>query len=214
MTTKVRRTDDFELDGTGTAAAWEAAAWLDVPLVGEGEGHATRAKLLHSATGIYGLFDCEDRRLTCTDLRDGDDLWLEDVVEAFFWPEESQRAYFEYEVSPLGVELPLLVSNHGGTFMGWSPWHYAGERRVRRATAVRGGVREPGAAVTGWSAEFFVPFALLQGLANVPPAAGTRWRLNLCRIDHDGGAPRLSSWSAGITDTFHAIERFGTAVFA
>ena len=213
MTMTVSRTDDFELDGTGSAAAWAAATWLDVPPIGGG-GHGTRAKLLYSATGIYCLFDCDDGRLSCTELRDGDDLWHEDVVELFLWPDESSRVYFEYEISPLGVELPLLVSNHRGTFMGWSPWHYEGERRVRRATAVHGGSKEPGAAVTRWSAEVFVPFALLRGLGNVPPTAGTRWRANLCRIDHDGGVPRLSSWSAGITDTFHAIDRFGTMVFA
>ena len=213
MNTTVRRTDDFDLDGTGTASAWDAADWLAIGSVDGAPGHATRAKLLYSPRGLYGLFDCADGRLTCTDLRDGDDLWDEDVVELFLWPDESQPAYFEYEVSPLGRELPLLVSNHRGTFMGWSPWHYEGERRARRATAVRGGPKEPGAAVAGWSAEVFVPFALLQGLGNVPPTAGTRWRANLCRIDHDGGTPRLWSWAGGIIDTFHAIERFGAMVF-
>ena len=136
------------------------------------------------------------------------------MIEAFFWPDERQRLYFEYELSPLGRELPLLVPNHRGAFMGWAPWHYAGGRRVRRATAVRGGPAEPGAAVTGWSAEFFLPFALLAGLGNVPPVAGTRWRANLCRIDHDGGARRLSSWADGTGGSFHAIEAFNTLVFA
>jgi len=208
MHTTVNRTDDFEVDGTGAAPAWQSAAWLPVAPIDRFDTHATRAKLLYSARGLYGLFDCADDRIACTDLRDGDDLWTEDVVELFLWPDESQRVYFEYELSPLGRELPLLVSNAAGTFMGWSPWHYDGDRRVRRATAVRGR-----AATTGWSAEFFVPFALLRGLANVPPIPGTRWRANLCRIDHDAGSPRLFSWATGITTSFHAIEKFGTLTF-
>jgi hypothetical protein len=170
--------------------------------------------MLWSTTGLYVLFDCVDGRLACTgDLRDGDDLWTEDVVELFLWPDESARVYFEYEVSPLGRELPLLVSNASGAFMGWSPWHYEGNRRVRKATAVRGGPAEPGATMTGWTAEVFVPFSLLRGLGNVPPNVGTAWRMNLCRIDHDGGTPRLFSWADGITNSFHAIERFRTVVF-
>ena len=208
MVVTVNAADDFELDGTGQATAWGRAEWLLVPAVDGAPTHQTRAKLLHSPAGLYCLFDCADDRITCTDLRDGDDLWTEDVVEMFLWPDGSQRVYFEYELSPRGQELALLVSNDGTTFMGWSPWHYEGERRVRRATALR-----EGGNGTGWSAEFFVPFALLRGLGQVPPTTGTRWRANLCRVDHDGGTPRLFSWSEAITTTFHAIDRFNTLVF-
>ncbi len=214
MRATVHRTEDFELDGHGTAAGWATAEWVDVPPVDGRPGHATRAALLYSATGIYGRFTCDDGRLSCTDLADGDDLWTEDVVEAFFWPDERQRLYLEYEISPLGRELTLLVPNHGGAFMGWAPWHYRGDRRVRRATSVTGGPTAAGAAVTGWAAEFFVPFALLVGLGNVPPAAGTRWRANLCRVDHDDGSARLYSWATGTGGSFHAIEAYPTLVFA
>jgi hypothetical protein len=214
MHATVHRTTDFDLDGTGSAPAWAAAEPITIPPVDGQPGHATTAALLYSPTGLYARFQCNDHRLACSGrLADGGDLWHEDVVEAFFWPEELQRLYFEYELSPLNRELPLLVANHAGTFMGWSPWHYEGDRRLRNATSVRGGRAEPGAAIAGWSAEFFLPFTLLQGLGNVPPTPGTRWRANLCRIDHDTGTPRLHSWSAGITNTFHAIERFGTLTF-
>jgi hypothetical protein len=54
------------------------------------------------------------------------DLWNEDVVEAFFWTDESNPIYFEYELSPLNYELPILVPNNKGKFLGWLPWHYEG----------------------------------------------------------------------------------------
>ena len=202
----VRPTADFD---PADAAAWTVAEWVDVPAVDGLPGHATRAAALYSAAHLYVRFDCDDDRLACSGtLADGDDLWTEDVVELFLWPDERQRLYFEYELSPLGRELALLVPNRGGAFMGWRPWHYVGDRRVRRTTTVRGGP-----AVTGWTATMAVPFALLVGLCDAP-GPGTRWRGNLCRIDHDAGVPRLFSWAAGLTDSFHAIDRFGTFAFA
>lgn len=212
MQTLVGRTDDFEVDGCGSSPRWADTDWLPIHPLKEGSGFITRAKLLYSLTGIYCLFDCADHFLTCTDLKDHDDLWNEDVVEAFFWPDERHPHYFEYEISPLGAELPLLVCNDNGAFMGWSPWHYEGDRRIRSATRVVGGERAPGARVSGWSAEFFVPFALLRGLGNTPPASGTQWRANFCRIDHDAGSPELYSWSA-VEGSFHEIGHFGTIRF-
>ena len=46
-------TADFPLDGTGTTTAWAAADWLPVRPVDGEPGHATRAKLLYSAAGLY-----------------------------------------------------------------------------------------------------------------------------------------------------------------
>jgi hypothetical protein len=214
MEAAIARVADFEVTGDGSAAGWEQAEWFALKPVGKNRSpYATRAKLLYSATGLYAFFDCEDGRLTATETRDFDDLWNEDVVELFLWTDERHPVYFEYEISPLGVELPILVSNNNGTFMGWRPWHYEGERLIQKATAVRGGAKQPLTHVNGWSAEFFVPFALLKGLGNVPPQPGTRWRANLYRIDHDTGTPLYWAWSPISGDTFHVPHEFGTIVF-
>jgi Carbohydrate family 9 binding domain-like len=208
----VKKAEDFAVDGAGAAAGWTHAEWLTVSPIKGSSTYATRAKALYSATGFYCLFDCEDRKLTCTDLGDNANLWTEDVAEVFLWPDQRQTMYFEYEISPLGAELPILVPNQNGTFMGWLPWHYGGDRQVRRATTIRGGEKKPGAAVTGWSAEFFIPFALLRGLGNQPPTSGTQWRANFYRIDHDAGQT-LFSWTPGIKSSFHEYDEFGTLVF-
>jgi hypothetical protein len=213
MKVSVPRVDDFILDGAGASAAWELAEWMAVgPVLGPGV-YATRAKVVYSATGIYGLFDCEDRTLTSTGLKDNDDLWTEDVVEAFFWTDVRQPIYFEYEISPLGADLQLLVPNHNGTFMGWLPWHTEGARQVRKATAVRGESQSPGASITGWSAEFFIPFALFKGLGNTPPVAGTQWRGNFYRIDHDDGVETRYAWAGDVGNDFHTYRQFGTLIF-
>jgi hypothetical protein len=136
----VRRTADFAVTGDGAAAEWAKADWLPLTPVGGSSAYGSRAKMLYSDTGMYFLFDCEDRRLTCTMTEDGDDIYQEDVVEVFLWPDARQVLYFEYEVSPLGVELPLLIPNQGGMFMGWRPWHYEGPRRPQGPDGRRRGL--------------------------------------------------------------------------
>ena len=37
------------------------------------------------------------------------DLWNEDVFEVFLWTDERYPVYFEYEISPLNHELPILA---------------------------------------------------------------------------------------------------------
>lgn len=207
--------EDFEVSGAGEAEAWEKTDWVQLQ-VGRGElEYLTRFKTLYSRRGIYFLFDCEDEKLTATITEDFGQLYREDVVEVFLWPYEDNRVYFEYELSPLGYELPLLIPNHEGRFMGWMPWRYEGDaaRQTGRATAVRGGEKEPHADIDGWTAEFFIPFALLRGLGNVPPESGTEWRANMYRIDYDEGATTLWVWNRLDPVNFHLIDQFGTIIF-
>jgi len=135
------------------------------------------------------------------------DLWNEDVVEAFFWPDESEPIYFEYELSPLNYELPILVPNNKGKFLGWRPWHYEGSRQTKHAIHIN----KNGEVVTSWTAEFFIPYSLLTPLNNVPPHKGTCWRANFYRIDYDKGE---SSWVwQQVVKNFHDYELFGHLVF-
>ena len=215
MELRIPKVDDCAVTGGGDSPAWARAQWQPLARVGNGKAtYPTQAKVVYSTTGIYFLVDCEDQRLTCTPLRDFDDLFKEDVVEVFVWTDESQALYFEYEISPLDAELPILVANHNGKFMGWRPWHYEGARRVHHAANVRGGKPAPGATVSGWTVEFFFPYALFQGLGQVPPKPGTRWRANLYRIDYDAKPTSQWAWCPDTGGDFHGFRRFGTIVFA
>src|SRR5438094_3705773 len=135
--------DDFEVTGTGEHAAWRRIEW--VPLRRrDADGHAydTRFKTMYSGTGLYFLIEGTDRTLTASMNEDFLDLWNEDVFEVFLWTDERYAAYFEYEISPLNHELPILVPNFGGQFLGWRPWHYDRERRTRKATSTMGGPKQ------------------------------------------------------------------------
>jgi hypothetical protein len=205
--------EDFRVTGDGRTPAWTKIAWHSLGRVGAGAAtYATRYKAAWSPRGLYFLCDCEDRKLTCSDLPDFGDLFTEDVVELFLWPDDQQTLYFEYEISPLGAQLPILVSNDNGAFHGWMPWRYQGERRCQGDTTVRGGERAAGSAVTGWTAECFIPFALLHGVCPIPKV-GDQWRANVYRIDYDALPESHWAWDARTNTNFHDCHRFGTWVF-
>ena len=203
----VRKTADFEVDGKGSAANWQRTEFVTLAKWRGDGAYASRFKVLYSEKGVYCLFESEDRRIVSTLREDFADIYNEDVVEVFFWPDESSNIYFEYELSPHNFELPILVPNYNGEFFGWRPWHYEGAKRTRRATHIH----ERDGKVTGWTAEFFIPFALLNPLRNVPAVSGTRWRANFYRIDYDEG---MTGWHwKPVRKNFHDYERFGTIVF-
>ena len=208
----IKKTDDFEITGEGSASEWESAKWVNLAQrIPEGSLYKTKAKVLYSDTGIYFLFDCQDKQLNATFNKDNENLWEEDVVEVFLWTDETFPLYFEYELSPLNYELPIIIPNNKGKFFGWLPWHYEGERMTRHATSVRDGKKKSGATISGWMAEIFIPYKLLAPLQNVPPTSGTKWRVNMYRIDHDKGQA-LFSWQK-IERSFHEYNNFGTFIF-
>ena len=212
-TLRIRRTEDFGVTGRGDEPAWKKATWEPLNLrATDGHKYKTRVKMLYSDTGLYVLMEAEDRKLTATMKADFLDLWNEDVFEFFLWPDEQYPVYFEYEISPLGFELPILIPNFGGDFLGWRPWHYDGQRKTQTATTTIGGPKRSGARIRGWKAEVFVPYDLLKPLQNVPPRAGTRWRANFYRVDYDDDKSTSWDW-ARVGGSFHEFEKFGTLIF-
>ncbi len=210
---RIPRTEDFEVTGDGRNKAWSKANWEEIPQrTKDGLSYESRIKLMYSPTGLYVLFDAGDKKLSATIAEDFQNLWEEDVFEVFLWPDEKQPVYFEYEISPLGQELPILVPNLNGKFLGWRPWHYEGGRKTRKATSVTGGPKQPHAAITGWTAEVFIPYELLSPLANVPPEPGTAWRANFYRVDYDDGKTTRWTW-APVGPSFHEFQKFGKLIF-
>ena len=209
----VKPTQDFEVTGKGDNAAWEKADWTALTRR-EPAAHPydARFKMLYSDTGLYFLMDGTDRTLTATMTEDFMDLWNEDVFEVFLWTDDRYPVYFEYEISPLNRELPIIIPNFGGQFLGWRPWHYERDRLTRKATSTSGGPKEPHASIDGWRAEFFIPYTLLKPLQNVPPRPGTSWHANFYRMDHDGA--KRTQWGWVPLENFHDYTKFGDLVFA
>lgn len=209
----VKKCKHFSVDGQGSNPQWTITNWVNIPqrkIVKE--VLETSLKILYSDSGVYFLFRCQDRKITASFSEDFLDLWKEDVVEVFLWPDEDFPVYFEYEISPLNRELVLLVPNLKGKFFGWRPWHYDGNRKVQHETWAKEGNIKSGATVEEWRAEFFIPFALLTPLGNVPPEKGIIWRANFYRGDYDLGEWENWAWQP-IEKRFHEYQKFGYLYF-
>lgn len=209
---QINSTEDFKVTGDGSSHLWNQTEWIDIPQLSfSGITAKTKVKTLYSKTGMYFLYECEDEKIISTLRGENKDLWTEDVIEVFIWTDKRHPIYFEYELSPLDYELPLIIPNIDDKFLGWIPWHYTDERKVQHATSVKGGKKEHNAQIDSWTGEFFIPYDLLAPLANVPPEKGTVWYINFYRIDHDRG---VSTWAwKPIEGTFHQFEKFGKATF-
>jgi hypothetical protein len=207
---RVKATEDFEVTGDGKNEAWMKSDWSALTKRGGGLPYDAKIKLLYSRTGLYVLFRGRDAKTTAT-LKDGGHLWTEDVFEIFLQPDGGQPSYFEYEISPHGAELSLLVTNAGGKLLRWQPWVFdeGDGRKVRKAAAI---ALSGGQGVSGWSAEVFIPYALLQPLTGTPPKSGDRWRANFYRVDHDDGKTTGWDWSR-VGTSFHDYKNFGELIF-
>ena len=208
----VKRTGDFKITGKGDSESWQKADWLKLSPRGESSDLLTQVKALYSDSGMYFLFDNADRKVTATIQKDFEDLWNEDVVEVFLWPDEDFPIYFEYELSPLNHELVLLVPNLKDQFLGWQPWHYEGERLTKHEIWIDGTAEKSDTKNIHWRAEFFIPYELLHPLGNVPPQSGTHWRGNFYRCDYDLGHFESWAWQP-VEKRFHEYKKFGTLVF-
>jgi len=206
------RTTDFTITGDGHATAWNKTGWITLPVQdASGEAPVTRIKALYSDKGLYFLFDCADSKLSATYNEDFQTLYKEDAIEVFLWPDTSQVLYFEYELSPLNYEWPLLVVHINGRSGGWAPMRYEGAKKVQHATSVEGGEKKSMATVTRWQGEFFIPYRLLYPLMDKPPQPGTQWRGNFYRLDYDHG---YTTWTWKKTGpSFHTYQKFGVLVF-
>lgn len=208
----VKRCTDFAITGKGENAEWQKTNWINLHQIDEGKEYETKYKILYSVKGIYVLFSGEDERITSTFENDFDNLFNADVFEVFFHPDPSTPLYFEYEISPLNKELVLLIPNLKGGAYGWTPWHYSGERKVKKNVHLEGGQMQPGAVIRSWSAELFFPYSLLSPLSNIPPESGTIWNANFCRLDYDSGSMIKWSWSP-VEQSFHEFKKFRSIRF-
>lgn len=207
----IKKQEDFRISADNVKK-FDPVSWNKLIPVGGTKNYRTDFKLLYSETGIYGLFRCEDKMISCSGLPDGGDLYTEDVLELFIQPDIRYPIYMEYELSPLNKELLLMVSHNGEAFYGWLPFHYSEERKTVHITWSEVDLAEK-VNCREWYAMLYIPFALFEGVSVKRPVSGTVWRGNVFRIDYDNGETSRFAWEQECKTEFHDYRKYAEFVF-
>jgi hypothetical protein len=170
----------------------------------------TEAKLLWDAHFLYVAFRCPDPDVWAYHTHRDDPVYEAEAVEVFLDPDGDQKNYYEFEVNALNCVWDGWIRRARKDYDA-ARWNCAG---LKTAVAIQGTLNRRDDQDQGWTAEWAIPFQALQE-RNVPPRDGTRWRINLCRIESTGPQPEFSSWAApfSVYANFHTTDRYGEITF-
>lgn len=188
---------DFQPDGKLDKVEWKNAAPVRIEsMTTDGApmpALSTNVRALWSDQFLYLAYECPFTELRVYSPKQEQErigLWENDVVEAFIGTDSTKAAHYtEYEWAPNGEGLDLTIDAPKKDF----PWSSNMKWKVA--------VDEPNRV---WRVEVRIP---MRSIAEAPPAAGTRWRINFYR--HDKTNRAHLAWSPTFTTTFHTPERFG-----
>jgi hypothetical protein len=168
----------------------------------------SEVKAFWTPTDVYFLFICRYETLNIFLPADNSQprrkLWDRDVVEVFLGDDWNNiRHYREYEVAPTGdwIDLAIDLDKKGGD-RGWRSGWTTSARIDEKAHI--------------WYAAMRIP---LKSVTEAKVAPGTRWRMNLYRIEGQGEDPvrHFLCWQPTCVlnrDPNHVPENFGTLIFA
>ena len=168
----------------------------------------TEVKGFWTDTDLYLLFVCPYETLNVFLPADNSKprrkLWDRDVVEVFLGDDwDNIRHYREYEIAPTGDWIDLAIDlDKKGAGAGWrSGWKTSA--RIDEKARV-------------WYAAAKIP---LQSVSTAAVKAGTRWRMNLYRIEGQGEDPQrhFMCWQPTCVvgrDPNHVPENFGALLFS
>ena len=163
---------------------------------------STECRAVWSDRYLYLSYDCPFTKLTAFSpvlgqerIQQGKALWDKDVVEAFVGSDASHPGHYtEYEWAPNGESLDLRIRRPDSDFV-WSSG-------MKSAVVIDEQLKR-------WRCEARIP---LSSLGAEPPKVGTRWRLNLYRIDRAHRA--FLAMNPTLNGSFHTVDRFGWLEFA
>ena len=181
----------------------------------ESSNHHPRAsaRLLHSASGIHGIFLVHDRYVRCLRTSYFDDVWKDSCVEFFAQP-KTDRGYFNFEFNCGGAFLCSYITNPERVPTGFKEFSKvpAGigqtiEVRASLPKRVDPEITEP----VVWTLAFFIPFALFEHyVGSLPKGGGQSWRGNFYKCADESSHPHWASWAPVDELNFHRPGCFGT----
>jgi len=185
----------------------EQLMWKDCSRQIEYPQSKTTIKAFWTATDLYLLFRCPYSELNLflppNHAAPHVGLWDRDVVEMFLGDDwQNIRHYREFEIAPTGDWIDLAIDlDHESYDHSWrSGWETLA--KIDESHKI-------------WYAAARIP---LKAVSTQPVTAGTKWRMNLYRIDGLGADPvrHFLCWQPTCVqhrDPNHVPENFGTLVF-
>ncbi len=219
--TALKTAGTIVVDGHLDEADWQRAP--EIILVETNTGNPvplkSTVKALWDDEYLYVGFYFEDPDAWATLLKDEDPLWREEVAEVFIDPGGVGRAYYEFEINPVGAKVDLFVLNAGrarnGIYKGWMEWDFS--NKLKRAVYVKGDGKNEGTNDEYWTVEIAFPFEDFWTAPHIPPRDGDMWRMNFYRIERGKSSDKTDDWYAAFSPTlrpsFHTPWRFGKVFF-
>jgi len=204
--------------------AWDDPGWARAETLElahfrpEGSGHRprTRARLLHCAEGLAGIFRVEDRYVRSVHTRFGDPVYEDSCVEIFLQP-RPERGYLNFEMNCGGTLRASHITNHRrvpGGFAAFTPLGEEEGRRVLVRSSLPHTLDPEVEAPLDWQLAFFIPTALVEECVGaLGPLPGQSWRANLFKCGDKTSHPHWASWSPLQERNFHRPDCFGTLRF-
>ena len=206
------------VDGALVVAEWQKAEPVGrfrLTRTGTYAQRQTVAKMLWDDKNLYLGFECEDDDVWATMKVRDEDLWQEDVVEAFIAPPLAVGSYFEFELNPLNALLDMVVVNPPGSPMDQVYFNKRYDARgLISAVKVDGTVDNRDDVDKGWTVEVAIPFVDLVTDGRGAPSPGDVWRMGLYRgeVGKEGADSEYSAWSP-TGSWFHIPGQFGAVAF-
>jgi hypothetical protein len=201
-----------ELNTNPSSATWAdaASAWIEKDCSKQFNYSQlkTEVRAFWTDRDLYLLFICPYTELNlwlpADNSKDRLKLWDRDVVEFFLGDDWANiRHYREFEVAPTGDWVDLAIDLDRDSY--GADWNSGWQRQGRIDEKNR-----------IWYAAARVP---LNSVSDLKVKEGTKWRVNLYRIDGLGADPQrhFMCWQPTCVvnrDPNHVPEHFGTMIFA
>ena len=201
------------LDGKLDDKAWSQTTWSSDLKNYNGEGYpdkGTQVKILYDKSYLYFAFKMADEDLINSYKNRDEPIYEQDVVEVFLDPDDDQKNYYEFQVSPGQVYFDALFPSYREDLENSKKWN----ADLKSGVFLEGTLNKLGDTDKGWVVELAIPFSDLKHAPRTPPQSGDKWRMNLFRINKTTEAlPAFGAWSPPVVGDFHKLDRFGYLEF-
>ena len=220
MTYTIRKVGDSSvLDLNWENPAWWTAETLEVKnFRPESSAHRprTRARLLHDARGIHGIFQVQDRYVRNVATEYFGEVWKDACVEFFAQP-KPDAGYLNFEFNGGGAFLCCYITDSTRAPDGFKkfvrlPPEIGKQIHVRSSLprVVEPEITEP----MTWTLQFFITFSVLEKYAGpLGEVSGQTWRGNFFKCAETNSHPHWAAWSPVDELNFHLPRCFGQIRF-